>query len=279
MSKLLRANMMRLWKDKIFRFCFLLMTVWGIVLRIGISMDDLEKHYLEETFWIQAFFIGIILAVFVSLFVGAEYSEGTIRNKIISGHTRFDVYLSNVFVCMIAGWLMCLGCLATSLLVGIPTLGFFHMELWEVFMTGICVFALCAAYAAIYCCIVMLCASRAVTVGICTVLAFLMLFAGTAVSNQLEESEYYYIPDPTLAQGEIDDGSNAEWVRNPNYPDASERDFYEKLLGFLPGGQSLQLSGMLDVSSDYTEMLFASCAWVLLSAGCGLILFRKKDLK
>ena len=54
---------------------------------------------------------------------------------------------------------------------------------------------------------------------------------------------------------------------------------YEIAFESLPGGQSLQLSGMLNEHTHYGEMLSASFGWIVLSCGFGLILFRKKDLK
>lgn len=284
MSKLLRANMERLWKSKSFWLCFFALTAFGAIERIGIFQDSIvshhiETHYLEEAFWIQAFVIGIVLAVFVSLFVGVEYEDGTIRNKIAFGHIRSDIYLANVFVCIIAGWLMCLGCLLSSLLVGVPLQGFFHTELSTIFLQGICVFALSAAYAAIYCLIAMLDTNRAITAIICILISFLLLFAGAAIAAQLDQEEYYYIPDATLGVGEIDDGENSEWFENPNYLKGTERRIYEIIFEALPGGQSVQLSGMLDENVSYMEMLIASLAWVALSCGCGVALYQKKDLK
>lgn len=174
---------------------------------------------------------------------------------------------------------MCLGCLLSSLLVGIPTLGFFHMELSVVFLQGLCVFSLSAAYAAIFCFIAMLNTNRTVTAIISILLSFFLLFAGTTVSNRLDQSQYYYIPDASLGIGEIDDGEDSEWILNPDYLEGTERRAYEIAFEVLPGGQSLQLSGMVNENSRYMEMLFASFAWVVLSCGCGLAYFRKKDLR
>lgn len=149
MSKLLRANMVRLWKNKIFWVGFTFLTAMGAVQRISIGMD-IERHFLDEAFWISALFIGFVLSAFISLFIGTEYEDGTVRNKVISGHTRSEIYFANVAVCIIAGWFMCLGCQITSLLIGIPLSGFFR-TFPITLLEGICVFALSAAYAAIYC--------------------------------------------------------------------------------------------------------------------------------
>lgn len=279
MMKLLKANLARLWKNKVFWLVFLALNVFCIIQKIGLIQDTIEVHYLEETFWIQAYVIGIILSVFISLFIGAEYEYGTIRNKIITGYDRLDIYLANIFTCMIAGWIMCMGCLISSLLSGVPFLGFFHTEFSEILLQGICVFALSAAYTAIYCFFAMLIHNRTITAIACIILSFLLLFSGTVVSNRLDESEYYYIPDASLGIGEIDDGGNSEWIRNPDYLEGTKRRIYEIVFEVMPGGQSLQLSGMLNEHISYIEMFSASLAWIVLSCGCGVLLFRKKDLR
>ena len=279
MMKLLKANLARLWKNKVFWLGFLVLNVFCIIQKIGLIQDTIEVHYLEETFWIQAYVLGIILSVFISLFIGAEYEYGTIRNKIISGYDRSEIYLANIFACIIAGWIMCMGYLISSLLVGVPFLGFFHIELSEILLQGICVFALSAAYTAIYCFFAMLIHNRTITAIACIMLSFLLLFSGTVVSNRLDESEYYYIPDASLGIGEIDDVSNSEWIRNRDYLEGTKRRIYEIVFEVIPGGQSLQLSGMLNEQTSYIEMFSASLVWIVLSCGCGVLLFCRKDLR
>lgn len=140
-------------------------------------------------------------------------------------------------------------------------------------------FALSAAYTAIYCFFAMLIHNRTITAIACIMLSFLLLFSGTVVSNRLDESEYYYIPDASLGIGEIDDGSNSEWIRNPDYLEGTKRRIYEIVFEVIPGGQSLQISGMLNEHTSYTEMFSASLAWIVLSCGCGVLLFCRKDLR
>ena len=52
---------------------------------------------LDNGFFMCALFIGIILAVFCSLFIGTEHNDGTIRNKIIVGQNYLFIKYGNLF--------------------------------------------------------------------------------------------------------------------------------------------------------------------------------------
>ena len=40
----------------------------------------------------------LVLALFVPLFIGRDYKDGVIRNKLISGHTRMEIFASTIIV-------------------------------------------------------------------------------------------------------------------------------------------------------------------------------------
>lgn len=120
---------------------------------------------------------GIVLSVFCSLFIGTEYSDGTIRNKIIVGHTRTAVYLSNLVVCMTAGVFICLSCVAASLLVGIPLLGYFQSDIRILLLLLLCSFVMSFAYAGIFTLIAMLNQNKAIVAVFCILGAFILLFS------------------------------------------------------------------------------------------------------
>ena len=129
MSKLLSANFYP-FKKKINSFGAVWFSCWQqeYFFRLMRYMDMRQTqtiNRIDNGFFGCALFIGIVMAVFCSLFIGTEYSEGTIRNKIIIGQKRGTVYLSNFITCSLVSVVMCMAFFIPYLCIGIPLLGFF----------------------------------------------------------------------------------------------------------------------------------------------------------
>ena len=60
-----------------------------------------RKFPLDAIFFVYAMLIGLVLSVFLPLFFGSEYSDGTIRNKLAAGHPRLSVYLANLITAVL----------------------------------------------------------------------------------------------------------------------------------------------------------------------------------
>lgn len=105
MGKLLHANLVRLFKSKLFSLGMIFM-----LLMVGYTLN--ECRYLIETDKLQiAIFhhinwFGQLAAVFCGLFIGMDYQNGTIRNKLVKGHRRSSLYLVNQISCTLAVVLM-----------------------------------------------------------------------------------------------------------------------------------------------------------------------------
>ncbi len=103
MRKLLSADFYRLGRDKAFwigALAMLAYTVGAMLSNCHQAMEDVESGFpyaLETFYFVYALLIGLLISVFTSLFLGSEYSDGTIRNKLVVGHKRSDVYLSKLF--------------------------------------------------------------------------------------------------------------------------------------------------------------------------------------
>ena len=99
MDRLFCASLKRVWKNKCFWLCMGAMSayiIWYMRSRCQIVSEDLtnEEKSLEDYYFQFSLVIGLLSAVFSTIFLSREYSDGTVRNKIIAGHTRINIYIS-----------------------------------------------------------------------------------------------------------------------------------------------------------------------------------------
>ena len=104
MSNLFSAGLYRLRKSKVFWLALIFMAVISVILCVEMARNavtDPNITFADGMFSNQAV-MNLVMAVFVTLFLGTEYSDRTIRNKIISGHSRSTIYLA-AFSCKQCG--------------------------------------------------------------------------------------------------------------------------------------------------------------------------------
>lgn len=277
MNKLLSANFTRLIRDKIFWLCTAFMFIIGTAMPLmhyKIMLKDGYPMYMEDAFFIGAAFIGILLSVFCSMFLGTEYNDGTIRNKIIAGQKRPVIYLSNLITCIAAGIFMCTACFIPYLCIGIPLLGFFTADTATVLLFVLCMFFLTAAFSSLFTMLAMLNQNKASAAVTCVLSAFLLLFAGSYINAQLREPPMYESYAYVTEAGQV---VIEEPEPNPHYVEGVKRIIYEFLNDFLPGGQSFQIVNM---SAQNLPLLILYSGIILAgTTGSGICIFRKKDLK
>lgn len=275
MGLLLSANFLRLWKSKAFWVSMAVMAGVGIfeVTAGYFSARDMGMDLpLENRYLLFALITGVVLSAFVSLFVGAEYSDGTIRCKILAGHSRGAIYLANLLTCAAAGVLLCLGYILPLMAVGVPLMGFFQMELSAILWFTLCVFVMIAALATIFVLVVMLNQNKAVSAIVCIFLAYFLLFLGIFFNSRLTE------PEMIPAREYVEDGQimYQEAYPNPGYVQGAKRAVYTGLYA-LPGCQAVWLAAEADACP--WPLPLVSLLTAAVSAGVGTALFRRKDLR
>ena len=276
MSKLLRANFSRLGHDRAFRLLSALMAFFGTSMAVVNAVharQDGEIWVMDYTIFIYVILAPIVNAVLTALFIGNDYSSGTMRNKRIVGHRRGIIYLANLLVCVCAGICLCLafalpqaaaGLLLKSELNAAPATLLLYVGLS---------FALMIAFTALFTLIAMLCQNKSHTMAGCILLTFALLFAGVYISSTLEELEYL------AAYSYTENGVTVEEPeqRNPYYITGMKRQVYEFLQDLTPGGQVIQISEM-GVKKPAMLAIYDGLI-LLLVTGFGLVFFRREDLK
>lgn len=278
MTSLLSAGFMRLRKNRIFWVCVIVMAGMGAwaPLELYSTMQRLGYiSFLDEVLLNYGVYHIVFSAVFSSLFLGAEYSNGTLRSKVIVGHGRGKIYLSGVLLCSAAGILICCAYLAPALALGIPLLGF-AFPVSRILVYILCSFVMSMAVSSVFSLTAFLNRSRAGSAVICLLVAMVLLYTGSFISGRLNAPEEY-VTYHEYALSEGDEILLGERVPNPAYLRGREREVYQFFLDFLPSGQAIQLTS-LSVERLWPLPVY-SAAIIALATGAGAALFRKKDLK
>ena len=279
MSRLLCADFAKLKKNRFFWLCIIGMVGFGLFMKIMeyITMQQYadEAPPLDSMLSVYSMVIGFLTAAFVSLFVGTEYSDGTIRNKIIIGHSRAAIYFSNLITCSAAGFFMCLAYLLPALAAGIPLCGIKTADFRYLAGMILCSFIMTLAFTSLCTLVGMLCQNKAMT-AVITILSVCLLFAASVyISAKLNEPETYPEISAFADDGSVIDDRD---VPNPGYVRGTQRQIYEFLDEFLPTGQSVILTRG-DKDASFLLMSAYSAGITAVAAGIGIFIFRKRDIK
>lgn len=274
MRNLLHAGFSRLWRSTSFWVSAAVMAAVA-VFELAVSYQPRlqgAEGILDNRYMIFVLMSGVVLSAFCSLFIGTEYSDGAMRNKLAVGHSRAAVYLAGLTVCAAAGVLVCCGYILPMIAVGVPLLGPFTLSVPALLWFTLCAFLMTAALCAMFTMIAMLNQNKAVVAVICIFLAYFLLFLGIYLNSRL--SEQAVIP----AREYIENGQIfvREAMPNPAYVRGLKRRIFEVLYD-LPGCQAVQLLAEAEACPAHLPLVSLCAAAV--STGAGLLLFRRKDLK
>ena len=103
MRKLITASFSRLWKEKLFWLVFAFMSIGSVCYNwIGYNGINNPQIYVEDILFCMLPVSSFVFALFISMRLGTEFEDHTIRNKLIVGYSRTQVYFSEYLTCMAA---------------------------------------------------------------------------------------------------------------------------------------------------------------------------------
>lgn len=286
MTKLLSANFLRLWRNNTFWGSLGVCVGLGALAALGefrfqmaagadLSVPEVvqAKALLEGQFFEYAAFIGLLAAELIALFIGTEYSDGSLRNKIVVGHSRLSIYFANLITGFAGSFLCMAGYMLSCLAVGAPLLGWFTkptpLLLWAVAGSVV----MLAAFCAIFTFVSMNCAKKSTSVVICLLGAFALLIFAVVINGRLEAPEFIQGYEMSV-NGEV---MPAVPEPNPMYLRGMERAVYQFLYDLLPTGQSVQYTTL--GFTDPLRLMGLSALVAAVFSAAGAALFQRKDLK
>lgn len=276
MSKLLSAGFARLWKNTLFRIEIIVMLLFYAAVMIANyqSARDYGISYDLDGFFPGSFMIiGFFTAAFAAMFLGTEYSDGTIRNKLVMGHGRAAIYLSGLIVCFVSSVLVCLSSIVLICTMGIPMFGPLTKPLVNTLAMIGTGFLIVAAYSAVFTFIAMLISNKPITALASIFTCLILYFGSMTIGMKLDE------PEINSGYEWIENGELVSSLPHPNpyYLRGAKRAAYEFLYDFLPAGQGFQLAKE-NAEPKVQFPLYSLLISVSVTTG-GILAFRRKDLK
>ena len=278
MRKLITANFHRFSKDR-FSWCVVGIIVILSLVNVFNSARSFEAMAasgytmsLDDYYFYQAPLIGAFLALLISMFLGTEFSGGTIRNKLCVGHKRNEIFLSNFISCAFASIVLtAVWLLSCTLLFGL--IGPLEVEVSEFVCYIFVAMGFAVSFAALYTVIGILSSNKAMTI-IYTFAVFIILaMAASALDDRLCEPEINEI----MTYNNYGAVVMQESAPNPLYLSGMIRTVCEVALELLPNGQALLLS---NVAIEYPVRAIAlSVVFTTVTLLVGGMLFKKKDIK
>lgn len=257
MRKLLSADTFRVFSSKWFWLCLVAMlALASAFVTIQYTAMDYDVP-LSRVIFLPMSFYGMVVAALVSLFVGEDFSDGFVRNKIIAGRSRTAIFISNLIVSYLACLIIYL---VTTLLTAAIGYSLFEIDVTvSIFLKYLALgMGMCLGYSCIYCTITMACGNKTTSVVLCMGLAFFLLVV-CLHTNQI------------MIQPKYKDG-----IPNPAYVDGFVKAVYSILHDLNPSGQAAQLSAM-EIFQPIRCVL-CDLIWMLI-AGVGCTIFNRKNIQ
>lgn len=284
MNKLLSAEFVRLFKSLIFKLGAVVSAGFGIFAVLVRWLDikknaeiyaqlSIEYSNADGLIFAGGIYIEFVIAVFIGIFVGTEYSDGTIRNKLTVGHTRGSIYLSKLIVCAAADIMMHI--LFVVLAMGKVFLDGTTMEAAQILRFAVVSTTAVLALTALLLLFSMSIQNKAAGAVVCLLSVLIMMFATMSIQQRLEAPEYY--DGYSYVDEETGKAITVEKEKNPNFLTGMKRDVYEFLNNVIPFSQLYQIA----MNNDDNLGLIAvyDCAIIVITTGAGAAVFRRKNLK
>lgn len=271
MVKLLRADLSRMFGAKSFWVCAALSAALSVLNCLTLN-PGWEEHTARLILSGGSNAV-LFMAIFSALFLGTDYSHGTIRNKLIVGSKRTDIYFSALMTAIAGDHVIALAAYIPKIITACfgKTFGMSANEFAFLIIITVCAFI---SVSAIFALLGMLITSRSKNTAI-TITATFVLILGAAIIMELLNAPEMVSDYVITAEGGF---TQTEPYPNPAYiPPGAKRTILTAVNDVLPTGQIMQME--LGELHNMELMPLYSLGVLAVTTAAGAVLFRKKDLK
>lgn len=275
MRKLLAASFSRLWKEKLFWLVFAFMSIGTVGYGwIGVNEVTRAEMYVEDMIFCMLPMSGFVFALFISMRLGTEFEEHTIRNKLVVGYNRTQIYFAEYITCMVASIILLGIMLLFATVFGLLLSLEFQSGWMEIVFLLFCCVLIASVFSAMFVGISMNVGAKATSLVVSIVFLFAILLLASFCINALAEEPMVYSNVVITAENGVEFG---DLIENPAYIDGTQRTVYELIADILPTGQTIQMNNL--EFERATRWPVFSLMMLVIATVAGYIPFRKRDIR
>ena len=239
-------------------------------------MENIELP-LDNLLFMGTTVIGFPIAIFTSFFVGTEYSDGTMRNKILVGNSRFSIYLSHFITTSVASLAMLVVGTVFVLFLGIFWMGWFITSPAILMPQILCCLLSVIAFNSVIVELAILIHHKAICAVVCLVITMLMVnIVAPFLWDRLEAEEPM---NPEITYTDTDGVVHVIPEKpNPKYPTEAERILLQFCYDTLPTAQMYQY-GYDEMPKNIELLPLYSVLFVGVFTTAGVCIYKRRDLK
>lgn len=275
MMRLIRASIRYYSRNKALYIALGLFVALALALPIlgywnFIKYDELS--FFEDRFFVLTPILPFVLGGLIPILVGTEYDWGTIRNKLIVGHRRSEVYFSSLLVSLASAFLIFAIYTILYTALGLFILEKMAIPLIAFLMYMVASLLVTASVVSISVAISYNSSSRALSIIVTLALLVVLIMIGNYALSSLEEPEMIS-NSITMVDGEM---KSVDPYPNPRYIPEGARWKWEVLSNLLLGGQVSQIASL---GGDPIKISICAFIGASISTILGFIFFNRKEIK
>lgn len=275
MINLLNAGLFKLSRSKMFFIIALMVLGIALVIFLNNASNNLQNVSLNNMSLNSIILMGLFMAMFSSLFLGEEFTYGTIRNKIIMGHSRIKIYMSNLIISIITGIIF-----ETIYIVATLILGSFvgidmHITIYEYSVLLLKTFMVIIAFSSLYNFITLISSEVTIATAICMIVFIIMFVVCNALYSVISTNKYMttIIMDENGKLQKLEDKENL----NPNYPGETKIRIAKIIFYSIPEGAAMSILDFENEDNSY--FIICSLSNIIIINLLGMMIFQKKNFK
>lgn len=241
MSKLLRSGVRRYLHSFVFWLGIIATAIFGVIGGYN------ARHYYLEDFYIMLELM--VFPVVISWLVGREYGEGIFRNKVICGHTKGHIFLSELILALCATGVMFLlyagiFALLNSYVFGVIDTSILVRVFLDMFFANLLIAALVVTIACLL-------PNRFAVMAVNILVIFGLCFGSGQIEGILKQEEFTVEYEWQYGGDTADGGyymtivpGSEHMVENPNYVGGTPRVILTTVYHILPYSHAIEYRDM-----------------------------------